>query len=131
MLDALHDFLVWLRVDLVRAKVTVHLLGARDLKNADEGYTWDGRKQLSDPYAVVHVGRRHHRTKNMDNNLNPEWRQKFHFEGRGLTNLPLEIEVFDEDTVRSGATGTKECRHVEPSSHPRSPSNPADRVIRL
>lgn len=72
--------------------VTIKIVSARNLINADI-------IGLSDPYVIARVGRQVHKTKTIDNNLNPDFNETFMFSWDGLS--PLHLAVFDADSMNS------------------------------
>lgn len=74
--------------------VEVKVVAAYNLVNTDSGILGD----VSDPYVKVRLGKTEHRTKTIDNDLNPRWdAAPFHFDVTDMEDV-LHVEVWDEDT---------------------------------
>jgi len=88
---------------LLRAgTVRVKLLGAAGLKATD----LNGK---SDPYAVLSLGGKQHKSTVVSKTLSPRWDETFSFEGTlgDLTSEPLQLELFDKDRItRDDSLGT-------------------------
>jgi Ca2+-dependent lipid-binding protein len=79
---------------LRRGTIQVKLQGAAGLKAAD----LNGK---SDPYAVLSLGGKQHKSKVVSKTLNPHWDETFTFEGTlgDLTSESLQVEIFDKDRI--------------------------------
>merc|ERR1712002_1189147 len=51
----------------------------------------------SDPYAVISFGSQTHRTKTINNNLNPAWQHQVTFEVDDKSPSSINIDLFDDD----------------------------------
>jgi Ca2+-dependent lipid-binding protein len=74
--------------------IQVKLQGAAGLKATD----LNGK---SDPYAVLSLGGKQHKSKVVSKTLNPRWDECFTFEGTlgELTSESLQVEIFDKDRI--------------------------------
>ena len=81
-------------------KIILKVIEARDLLAAD-------MNGLSDPYlkiphgqeGVVDLPKKQHRTKTIDNTLNPVWKESFIIEYNSMKCTKLRIEVYDYDLI--------------------------------
>jgi len=86
------------RPKTLAGKLTISVQSAKDLKNAD----LIGK---SDPFVRLYIASEGKqlaafKTKTIDNNLNPKWKEKFHYlipAGTSLQSLIVTFVVFDED----------------------------------
>lgn len=81
-------------------RVTVTLVGAKYLRNAD--WSWLGQG-VSDPYCTCQVlGKEFgkYKTKVIDDNLNPKWNEQWHVKGFSRGDV-LKITVWDSDIGES------------------------------
>eukprot|EP00930_Biecheleria_cincta_P038562 TRINITY_DN2648_c0_g1_i1.p1 TRINITY_DN2648_c0_g1~~TRINITY_DN2648_c0_g1_i1.p1 ORF type:complete len:755 (+),score=200.04 TRINITY_DN2648_c0_g1_i1:46-2265(+) len=93
-------------------RVTVTLLGAKCLRNAD--WTWLGQG-VSDPYCTCQVigkGAAHYKTKVIDDNLNPVWNEEWHVRGYSRGDI-LKITVWDSDIGENVGLGDDHLGEVE------------------
>jgi len=74
--------------------VEVELQAGFNLKPAD-------RNGFSDPYVIFSLGNKTKKSSTIRKSLNPQWHEKFEFEGvlRDLTSDKLLLQVFDKDTI--------------------------------
>ncbi|CDW57006.1 ATP bind 1 and RrnaAD and FPL and C2 domain conta ining protein [Trichuris trichiura] len=72
--------------------IRVGVIAAKDLENKDSLL-----KGKSDPYVRTSVGCQIHKTKTIDNDLNPVWNEQFDAIVELSSGQRLEVEVYDED----------------------------------
>ena len=102
-------FLFWLRMDLTRATIHVELKSAEDLLNVDGNSVFSVdfmrfETDVSDPYAIVRLGRMHRTSRTEKNSLNPQWDETFEFKNVRLHDCdkqPLRIDVYDFDVTNA------------------------------
>lgn len=77
------------------AKLTVAIVGARGLRNAD----WLPGTGKSDPYCIFKTGNKEkHRTKTIDDSLEPVWNEEVQVEDY-IIGQGLEFSVWDQDAA--------------------------------
>uniref|UniRef100_A0A0R3RWY1 C2 domain-containing protein n=1 Tax=Elaeophora elaphi TaxID=1147741 RepID=A0A0R3RWY1_9BILA len=74
------------------------IVEAKNLENRDIKFT---RNMASDPYCQIQVGSQFHRTKTIDDDLNPVWNEYFEFVVDQAHGQKLRIELFDYDKMSS------------------------------
>ena len=77
---------------MVAGKLKVHVVSASKLKNKE-------RFQKSDPYCMIEYGKETKKTKTIDNNLNPVWKEDLLFNVSDLTNETLAVSIWDKNTL--------------------------------
>merc|ERR1712226_613648 len=93
---------------LTNVKIELTILKARNLVAKDSSFF--SKKKSSDPYAIVYWGKEQMaRTKTINNNLNPEWKETFkikasskqmqHLVRRSSDYCKWDIVVFDNDPM--------------------------------
>jgi hypothetical protein len=86
----------------IHGVLSVRIISAYNLKNTDSGLLGD----VSDPYAVVKLGKRSFRTEVIQNNLNPVWNTdpfSFNVDSNNGDDRELLVEVFDHNNFHSDA----------------------------
>lgn len=72
----------------------LHVLEARDLERKDINLIGKGK---SDPYCIVRIGARQHKTRVIKGTITPKWDEWFESVVDQVSGQQVEIELFDED----------------------------------
>ncbi|XP_064420030.1 extended synaptotagmin-3-like isoform X2 [Latimeria chalumnae] len=94
-----------LKFPLPHGVVRVYLIEAEDLTRKDT-YLMGMVKGKSDPYGVLRVGTNVHRSKTIQAELNPVWKETYDFVVHEAPGQDLEVELFDEDPDKDDFLGS-------------------------